>query len=166
MENGEPSKVLTAALFVALMATAICLGPALAHLFELPNKIGLEREQYFTVQQIYRGWNLFALVLLVQLVSIITVIVMARHSSGQRWPAIIALLGLIAAQGLFWAFTFPANVATNNWMDRPANWEALRKQWEYSHAGGAVFQLIALAALIVAALRHRRIRMRRYPTAV
>jgi hypothetical protein len=31
------------ALFVALMATAIGLGPALAHLFELPNQINLPK---------------------------------------------------------------------------------------------------------------------------
>jgi hypothetical protein len=33
-------------------------------LFELPNKIRLSQEQYFTVQGIYRGWALFGFVLL------------------------------------------------------------------------------------------------------
>jgi len=37
------------------MATAIALGPALARLFELPNKINLSKDDYFTVQPIYAG---------------------------------------------------------------------------------------------------------------
>jgi hypothetical protein len=39
------------AFFVALLASALVLGPALAHLFELPNKIGLSRDDYFIVQK-------------------------------------------------------------------------------------------------------------------
>ena len=124
-------------------------------MFELPNKIVLDRDGYFTVQNIYRGWNLFAIVLLVQLLAIITVIVMTRRVSAMLWPAVIALLGLIAAQVLFWTFTFPANQKTKNWTEIPADWQALRIQWEHSHAAAAIFQLIALAALIVAALRYR-----------
>ena len=53
------------ALFFALMVTALALGPALAHLLELPNKIALPRDAYFTVQQIYAGWSLLGVVLLV-----------------------------------------------------------------------------------------------------
>ena len=41
--------------FIALFFVALALGPALAHLLELPNKITLAREDYLTVQQIYRG---------------------------------------------------------------------------------------------------------------
>jgi hypothetical protein len=39
----------TTQLNVAHFLTALCLGPALAHLLELPNKLGLGREDYFTV---------------------------------------------------------------------------------------------------------------------
>lgn len=42
--------------FIAVFFVALALGPALAHLLELPNKINLGREDYLTVQQIYRGW--------------------------------------------------------------------------------------------------------------
>jgi hypothetical protein len=34
---------------LALMSTALALGGALAHMLELPNKISLSRDQYFTV---------------------------------------------------------------------------------------------------------------------
>lgn len=43
-------------------------------------------------------------------------------------------------------------VATDNWTDIPANWEVLRRSWEYSHAVGAMFQVLAMSSLIIAAL--------------
>ena len=55
--------------FVAMLASAMALGGALAHLFELPNKIGLPQEEYFIVQQAYRGWNRLAWLLLVQAIN-------------------------------------------------------------------------------------------------
>jgi hypothetical protein len=50
------SRNTTVAFFVALLTSALVLGPALAHLLELPNKIDLPREEYFIVQKAYRGW--------------------------------------------------------------------------------------------------------------
>jgi hypothetical protein len=135
------------------MATALALGPALAHLLELPNKIGLPKDAYFTVQQIYAGWNRLGVVLMVQLLSIVAVILLARDDRRLRTLAIVALLCLAGAQVLFWIFTFPANTATANWTHQPDNWEALRTQWEYSHAVGALLQLAAMACLVLAALQ-------------
>jgi hypothetical protein len=85
----------------------------------------------------------------------IAVIVMSRHEPSVRWSTAVALLSLIAAQLVFWMYTYPANVATTNWTNMPENWDALRRQWEYSHAGGAAFQVLAMAALIMASLRRR-----------
>ena len=48
--------------FLALVLTALALVPAGAHLFTLPDKIDLAQEQYFIVQNIYRGWALFGIV--------------------------------------------------------------------------------------------------------
>src|SRR3546814_16825868 len=49
--------------FLAIVFTALALVPAGAHLFELPAKISLTREDYFIVQVIYSGWALFDFVL-------------------------------------------------------------------------------------------------------
>ena len=139
-------------MFVALMATALALGPALAHLLELANKIGLPKDAYFIVQQIYAGWSLLGVVLVVQLVSIVAVIVLAYDDRRLRNFAIVALLCLAGAQALFWTFTFPANVATENWTRKPDDWVALRRQWEYSHAGGAALQLACMTCLLLGAM--------------
>ncbi len=142
--------------FVALMATALAMGAALAHLLELPNKIGLERDAYLVVQQIYRGWNLLALLLVVELVSMIVLAWQSRRQGPLFSYVVAAIVCLLAAQAVFWTFTYPANVATSSWTVLPADWESLRRQWEYSHAVGAVLQTVAMAALVLAALARRR----------
>jgi len=134
--------------FIAILATVISLAPALAHLFELPRKMALSRDAYFTVQQIYTAWELFGIAILVQAV---TLALLARLSVREHYvfrPVVAALVLLIAAQVLFWLFTYPANVATHNWTQIPEGWEALRRQWEYSHAAGAICQLLGLCSMI------------------
>jgi len=145
-----------AAFFVALLTTALALGGALAHALELPNKIGMSREAYFVVQNIYRGWNRLGYLLAVQLVGMLAVAILYRRERSVMRPALVAVGCLMTAQIIFWTLTFPANTATSNWTIAPTNWETLRQQWEYSHLAGAVLQTLAMAALIVAVLARYR----------
>jgi hypothetical protein len=156
MAPGQRSIAENAAFFIALFATALALGAALAHALELPNKIGMSRDEYFVVQTIYRGWNRLGYLLVVELVSMLMVAILYRTNRYVMWPAVAALACLITAQVIFWTLTFPANVVTNDWTTLPANWDALRLQWEYSHLVGAVLQMGAMAALIVAVLARNR----------
>ena len=150
------SRTATIAFFVALLASALVLGPALAHLLELPNKIDLSREEYFIVQKAYRGWSQIARVLAVQVIALAGAAILARAERGVMVLTLLALACVVAAQGLFWAFTYPANVATENWTVVPDNWDRLRRQWEYSHAAGAAFQLVGFCLLTLAVLSRRR----------
>jgi hypothetical protein len=52
---------LNIARFFSLLFVVLVLAPAMAHLLELPNKIGLSREDYLVVQQIYSGGRYWAL---------------------------------------------------------------------------------------------------------
>ena len=143
-------------MFVALLSTALALGGALAHLLELPNKIGLPAEQYFIVQQIYRGWSQLGYILGFELLSMLALLSLSWRRPWIVVPTAVALLCLVAAQALFWIYTYPANAATRDWTLITADWERLRQQWEYSHAAGALLQLGAFCALVVAMLgRHR-----------
>lgn len=155
-QPGVRDRILGGVFFIALLATAIALGGALAHLFELPNKIALSRDQYFTVQRIYDGWWQFAYVLVVQIVSMLSLLVLSAGHVHILRLVLLALLSLGAAQTVFWIWTQPANVATENWTAIPESWETLRREWEMSHAAGAVFQLITFVALVLAALSSRR----------
>lgn len=135
-------------LIASLLFVALAWGPSAAHLLELPAKIGLSQGDYLTVQQIYRGWALLGFVVIGALVSTAG---LAWTSRGSGWApsAFAALACVVGAQILFWFFTFPANQATANWTMLPADWEALRTQWEYSHAAAAGLNLLAFLSLLL-----------------
>lgn len=146
---------LTIARFFSLLFAALALAPALAHLLELPNKIGLSRNDYLTVQQIYRGWALLGFVVYGALLSTLVLSVMVRKRPSEFRFTLMAFLCIAGTQVVFWTFTFPANQLTSNWTVLPENWLALRTQWEYSHAASAVLNLIALIALIFSVVRNK-----------
>jgi hypothetical protein len=148
--------MITAARFLSLVLVALALGPALAHLLELPNKIGLSRDEYLVVQQIYRGWALLGFVVIPALLSTLALAVLVRRRPGEFGPALTAFLALLGSQVVFWTFTFPANQQTANWTILPDNWAALRRQWEYSHAAAAILDLVALLGVIVSVLSGRK----------
>ena len=130
--------------FLALILIALALVPAGAHLFELPNKIGLPQNQYFVVQNIYRGWALFGFVLFGALGASLLLAILLRGRGAAFWLALGGFLLITATLAIFFTWTFPANQATNNWTVVPPNWESLRTQWEYAHAANAVLTFLAL----------------------
>lgn len=136
--------------FLSLLFAALALAPAMAHLLELPNKIGLSRDDYLTVQQIYRGWNLLGIVVVGALLSTPALTITLRHERKAFVFALIAFLCIVGTQIVFWSYTYPANQATNNWAMLPENWTAVRRQWEYSHATSALLNLLAMISLSAA----------------
>jgi Domain of unknown function (DUF1772) len=138
--------------FLSLLFVALALAPAIAHLLELPNKITLSRPDYLTVQQVYRGWALLGFVIAGALLSTLVLTMLVRRQQKTFVFALLALLCIVGAQVVFWTYTYPTNQATSNWTFLPENWQALRAQWEYSHAVGAGLNLIAFMALIVSVL--------------
>jgi hypothetical protein len=142
--------------FVALLLNALALVPAGAHLFALANKIGLSAEQYFIVQNIYRGWALFGIVLFSALLADLVLAISLR---GRGTPFVFALVAFVCTAltlVIFFTWTFPANQATQNWTAVPANWEQLRRQWEYSHAANALVTLVAYGSVVLSVLTMRR----------
>ena len=79
------------AFFVALMATALALGGALAHALELPNKIGMSREDYSIAQQLYAGWNRLAFLLAIQAAGMLALIVIYWRALAVLRPVVVAL---------------------------------------------------------------------------
>ena len=138
--------------FLSLLFVALCLAPAAAHLLELPNKIGLSRDDYLTVQQIYRGWALLGIVVAGALLSTLMLTFLLRHRRRQFRLALAAFLCVVGTQVVFWTFTYPTNQETLNWTVLPPVWEPLRAQWEYSHAASALLNLAALILLILSVL--------------
>jgi hypothetical protein len=143
------------AYLAAFICTAFALGPALAHLFELLNKMPLDQQHYFTVQGIYRGWALFGIPIFGALIALLVLVILLRHQPCPMGWALVAFLAIAGTQAIFWTWTYPANVATNNWTEVPANWQALRANWEYSHAAAAGLDIIAMIALVLSVLAWR-----------
>jgi hypothetical protein len=132
---------------LALMLTALIWAPGAAHLFELPGKIGLGRDAYFTVQGIYAGWALFGIPIFAAILANLALSLAERRRdrSAARWALAAALL-IAATLAIFFALVFPANRATANWTLMPQDWEDLRRQWEYGHAVNAGILFLALLA--------------------
>jgi len=130
--------------------TALAFVPVGAHLFELPNKIGLSEQHYFVVQSIYRGWALFGVVIFAAIAANLTVAATLWHKGRPFWPSFAAGLLLAATLLVFFEWTYPANLATNNWTVVIADWKALRTQWELSHGVNALLTFIALCCAALA----------------
>ena len=150
--------MLKAVIFLAVVLTALALIPYGAHLFSLPNKIGMTREQYFIAQSVYDGWALIGTILIPAMLVNIVLAAMLRGQPG-FWFAVAGCILMAATLAVFFAFTYPANIATQNWKLAPSNWAELRHRWEYSHAANAglifaSFCLIVLAS--IAALAPKR----------
>lgn len=142
--------------FLAIVFTALALVPAGAHLFELPNKIGLPQDDYFVVQGIYRGWALFGIALFGALFANLVLAILVRRQRAPFWLAFSAFLLVGATLVIFFTWTYPANQATSNWTVVPQNWQELRRQWEHAHATNAVLTFLALCAVTLSALLTRR----------
>jgi hypothetical protein len=139
--------------FLAIVLTGLAVIAPAAHLFELPGKIDMSASDYFVVQRIYLGWWMVGLLLPAAFIANLGLAIAVRHDSSAFWPAIAAMALIAVNLVIFVIWTQPANAATENWAVRPENWEALRRQWEYSHAVNAGVTLLAFCAATLAALR-------------
>jgi hypothetical protein len=139
---------LDAVQLVGIALLAIALVPSGAHLSELSHKLRLTPENYMTVQGIYGGWALFGFAIAgaFATVSLHTYLV-RRNNAAFTW-SVASLACIASGQLVFWLFTYPVNVETVNWTVMPADFEAARDQWEYSHAVGSAFSFLAIIALM------------------
>lgn len=135
---------------LSVFFTSILTAGGLAHVFALPNKIGLPEGDYLIVQQIYRGWALLGVPMFGAMATAAALAFMLRRRRIRFALCLAAALLIGLSLAVFFVFTYPANQQTHNWIMLPENWERLRAQWEYSHAAAAAIDFAALIALVVA----------------
>lgn len=140
--------------FLAIVASALALVPAGAHVAALPNKMAFSEADYFIAQSNYRGWAILgglwvAALFLDGLLAVL--------SFAQPWPFRLAAAAacIVLTFAVFFVWTLPANQATQNWTSVSADWQALRRQWECSHAVSAALLLLALGLTTLSALSWR-----------
>ena len=112
--------------------------------------------EYMTTQKIYAGWSFFGVAIIAAILFTLTHTLMVRGERAAFFLSLTALLCLGATQVIFWTFTYPMNVVTNNWTINPQDFEAARRQWEYSHAVNAVLTFVALVTITLSTLLYKR----------
>jgi hypothetical protein len=139
-----------------IVMVAFCLVPAAAHFFELANKMFLSPAEYMTVQKIYAGWSFFGIPIITALLLTSIHTFMVRNSRPACMLSLSTALCLAATQVVFWKFTYPISAATNNWTATPEDFDAARRQWEYSHAVNAALTFAAFVAITLSVLADGR----------
>jgi hypothetical protein len=140
--------------FVTIMLTALSLGASLAHLLEMPAKLGYDGALWLKLlQTLYpAGFGTVGAVGEVgaPIAAVLLVFLVRGRRPAFAWTLFGALC-LAAAHAAFWLWVAPVNSTMVPLTPEtlPANWMELRNQWEYTHATRAVIQFIALAALVL-----------------
>lgn len=154
---------------VTLILVAIAMVPAVAHAAELPGKLRLSKEAYFTVQQIYYpGFTIAGLAEGFSMVAALALVVVMPRASAALGMALAALILLVMMHAIFWFVTQPVNKIWLKDMQlneagsaffgaggqveesRAGDWTALRDRWEYSHVARAVLVTTAFVLLVCA----------------
>jgi hypothetical protein len=140
--------LLDAVQLTAVAFTAIALMPAGAHVFEMSGNLRLAPSAYITVQSVHHGWVLFAVAMLFATAAIgLHTFLVRRNTASYGWSW-VALVGLGAAQIVFWTVAYPINVATEGWTALPVDLDTARRQWEHAIAGAAILSFAGLLALV------------------
>jgi hypothetical protein len=160
---------------LTIVLVGIVLAPALAHAFEFPGKKRLRKEAYLAVQAIYYpGFTLLGLSEPAGLMATIALLVFTSPGSVPFVLTVVALVGLLGMQLIYWALIHPTNrfwlqtagpdlgnlggtfFAFDPGRGQAANanggdeWKKFRNQWEYSHIARAALAFLSFLSLVVA----------------
>ena len=138
------------------MLTALSLGPALSHLLELPAKMIYDGALWLTVSKtLYATFGTVGAAFEVGAVvaTVVLAILVRLRRPAFGWT-ILAAACVILTHAAFWIWLAPVNatIAALTLETLPADWMALRNQWEYTHAARAALQIVALGALTLSIL--------------
>jgi hypothetical protein len=141
--------------FITLLLAAFALVPGMAHLLEMAHKRQLTMENYGIVQYIYRGWAWLGVIQAGAVLFSGLLFLYERKNKPVAWLVLGAFSCLALTLVIFFSFTYPVNVVTQNWAFLPDDWMQLRDRWEYSHAINAILEAVAYILLLSALLRRR-----------
>jgi len=157
-------------LLTATFLAALVMTQALAHALEMPGKMRLDRDQYYTVQTIYYpGFTIGGAAEPLAIVVAAAALLMQPAGTEPFWLIAAALALLIVTHLLFWIVVQPVN---RQWLGEvklsdaaeqffrtgqagglTADWTRLRDRWERGHlartltsTAGFLLLLLALAS--------------------
>jgi hypothetical protein len=155
---------------LTLILVTAALALSLAHALEFPGKRRLDKQAYYTTQQIYYpGFTIGGIGEAAGTVLAIVLLFITPRPTTEFWLTLVALLGLIAMEAVYWLVTHPVNrfwtegvklgkagagffsFGTQPTDQKTAqDWTELRDRWEYSHMARAICALVSFVALVIA----------------
>ncbi len=156
---------------LTVVLVALAMVPALAHALELPGKMRLTKDAYFAVQRIYYpGFTIAGISEPASFISTIVLLFLTPRGTVAFWLTLVALVGLIGMQVVYWIFIHPVNKvwvrgetlgsfgagffefgrAQAQTGSRAPEWTDLRNRWEYAHAARAGLAAMSFIALVIA----------------
>ena len=149
--------VLKIARFLTILFVSLSMAPAMAHLLEMPPKMGYDYAFWLKISQTLYGSRFGTVGAFFEvgavLTSIILVIMVRHHKPAFTW-SVLGAICMVAVHASFWIWIAPVNekIAAMTTENLPNNWTALRQQWESTHALRAYLHIAAMAALIISIL--------------
>ena len=120
---------------VAVVCLGLIAGTALAHILEMPHKMAMDREMWFSVQSlIYNGWGIKIQWLAIAAMLGLSVS-MVLHRRRVPWSLLAIALLLVSDVVVFLIWVNPTNLAVDAAvLGQPlTDWKELRAQWEWGH---------------------------------
>ena len=95
---------------LTVILVALAMAPALAHALELPGKMRVAKDVYFAIQPIYYpGFTIAGVSEPLSIISTIILLILTPLGSAAFWLTLVALLGLVGMQAVYWLFVHPVN---------------------------------------------------------
>jgi hypothetical protein len=142
--------------FVTLLLVTLTLGLVFAHVMEIPGKLRLDGPTWLTVQQnLYVGFGVIGSIIEIAAIVLAWILAFAVR---RRRPAFYWTVGAAVAVtvglAVWFALVSPMNTVLSAWTPEtlPADWTAVRDQWELGHAIHCGLFLLGFGALVIALL--------------
>jgi hypothetical protein len=149
--------ILKIARFLTIMFVSLSMAPAMAHLLEMPPKMGYDYAFWLKISQTLYGPRFGTVGAFFEVGAVITSIIlvfMVRHHKPAFAWSILGAICMVAVHASFWIWIAPVNekIAAMTPETLPTDWTALRYQWECTHAARAYLHIVAMGALIISVL--------------
>jgi hypothetical protein len=140
--------------FFALFAVALTLGLTFAHVLEIPGKLRLGGDQWLIVQQnLYIGFGTVgAIIEIAGIILVWLLLFMSRHHRAAFYWVLVAASCVTAGLGVWFRLVSPMNAIVSGSMaaSLPADWTAVRNQWEVGQAIHAALFALGFGFLLAA----------------
>ncbi len=148
---------LKAVRYANLFLVALTMGLVFAHVMEMPGKLRLDGATWLAVQHnLYIAFGVVGAA--IEIAAILTAWALCVMVRADRRAFAWTLFGAVAVSaGLadWFILVSPANAVLNGWTaaSLPADWTAIRNQWETGHAIHFALFALGFAALLAAVIR-------------